>query len=122
MLTTEQERLSATFAALADPTRRAILMRLTRGEATVAELAAPFAMTLPAVSKHLSVLERAELIERGRRGPGRRCRLRAERLRDAEEWMADQRAFWEAGFDRLARRLDEISDEEERGDGTAAAE
>ena len=122
MLTTEQERLSATFAALADPTRRAILTRLTHGEATVAELAAPFAMTLPAVSKHLSVLERAELIERGRRGPGRRCRLRAERLRDAEEWMADQRAFWEAGFDRLARRLDEISDEEGRGDGATGIE
>jgi DNA-binding transcriptional ArsR family regulator len=94
MLAGEQERLSATFAALADPTRRAILARLARGTATV--------------------LERAELIERGRRGPGRPCRLRSDRLRDAEQWMAGQREFWEAGFDRLADRLDRISDEEAR--------
>lgn len=108
----EEERLSRVFAALADPTRRAILARLAHGQATVAELAAPFAITLPAVSKHLSVLERADLIERGRRGPGRPCRLRPERLREAEGWMRERRAFWETGFDRMAARLDEMTDEE----------
>lgn len=123
MAVMEQERLSRVFAALADPTRRAILARLAHGEATVAELAAPFAMTLPAVSKHLSVLERAELIERGRRGPARPCRLLPGRLRDAEGWMRDQRAFWETGFDRIAERLDRMTDDEERaGDGRSGDE
>jgi len=118
----EGEELSRVFGALADPTRRAILARLAHGEATVAELAAPFAITLPAVSKHLSVLERAELIERGRRGPGRPCRLRPERLRDAEGWMRDQRAFWETGFDRIAARLDETAHGEGVDDGASGDE
>lgn len=122
MAVVEQERLSRVFSALADPTRRAILARLAHGQATVAELAAPFAMSLPAVSKHLSVLERAELIERGRRGPGRPCRLLPERLRDAEGWMRDQRAFWETGFDRIEARLDETADEERTGDGQSGDE
>jgi DNA-binding transcriptional ArsR family regulator len=97
--------LSATFAALADPTRRAILVRLSAGEATVNELAAPFAMSLPAVSKHLKVLERAGLIERGRRAQWRPCRLRAEPMEDAAGWLEQYRPFWEGSFDRLADHL-----------------
>jgi DNA-binding transcriptional ArsR family regulator len=95
--------LSVTFAALADPTRRAILARLADGEATVNELAEPFAMTLPAVSKHLKVLERAGLITRGRNAQWRPCTLDARPLRDAADWMQQYRRFWE---DRLGR-LDE---------------
>src|SRR5438477_12771032 len=95
------DRLSETFSALADPTRRAILARLATGEATVGELAEPFAMSLPAVSKHLKVLERARLISRGREAQWRPCRLRPEPLKNAAEWIEDYRRFWEESFDRL---------------------
>ena len=97
--------LSVTFAALADPTRRAILARLAEGEATVNELAEPFAMTLPAVSKHLKVLERAGLITRGRNAQWRPCTLDARPLRDAAEWMQQYRRFWEGRLDRLDEHL-----------------
>jgi DNA-binding transcriptional ArsR family regulator len=93
--------LSVVFGALADPTRRAILARLADGEATVNELAEPFAMTLPAISKHLKVLERAGLISRGREAQWRPCRLEAAPLRDASEWVDRYRAYWESSFDKL---------------------
>jgi DNA-binding transcriptional ArsR family regulator len=99
------DHLSTTFAALADPTRRAILARLAEGEATVNELAEPFPITSQAVSKHLRVLERAGLIERGRRAQLRPSRLRGAPLRDAAEWLAAYRQFWEEGFDRMEERL-----------------
>jgi DNA-binding transcriptional ArsR family regulator len=99
------DQLSTTFAALADPTRRAILARLMDGEATVNELAAPFPMTAQAVGKHLRVLERAGLIERHRSAQLRPSRLRAIALKDATEWLDSYRAFWEAGFDRMEERL-----------------
>lgn len=105
-------RLDATFAALADPTRRAILARLTAGEASVTELAAPFAMSQPAISKHLKVLERAGLIARGRDAQRRPCRLRAERLAEATQWLADYRRFWGGTFQRLDALLDEMKDAE----------
>jgi len=97
--------LDDTFAALADPTRRAILARLARGEATVNELAAPFAISLPAVSRHLKVLERAALIVRMRDGQHRRCRLNAKALSAATEWLAFYQHFWNESFDRLDRHL-----------------
>jgi DNA-binding transcriptional ArsR family regulator len=106
------DQLSGTFAALADPTRRAILARLAGGEATVTELAEPFAMSLPAVSKHLKVLERAGLIARGRTAQWRPCRLEPARLRDASEWLATYRQFWEGSFDRLDEHLRELQREE----------
>lgn len=93
--------LSATFAALADPTRRAILTRLARGEASVTELSEPFDMSLPAVSKHLKVLERAGLISRGRKAQLRPCRLEAEPLQVAAAWIEQYRAFWDASYERL---------------------
>jgi DNA-binding transcriptional ArsR family regulator len=99
------DQLSSTFAALADPTRRAILERLAEGEATVNELAAPFPITGQAVSKHLRVLERAGLIERGRRAQLRPSRLRGAPLKDAAEWLSTYRRFWEDSFDRLDQRL-----------------
>jgi DNA-binding transcriptional ArsR family regulator len=99
------DQLSETFAALADPTRRAILARLVEGEATVTELAEPFPISLQAVSKHLQVLERAGLIERGRAAQRRPSRLRGARLRDAAEWLGTYRRFWGEGFDRLDQRL-----------------
>jgi DNA-binding transcriptional ArsR family regulator len=99
------DQLSATFAALADPTRRAILARLMDGEATVNELAAPFPISAQAVGKHLRVLERAGLIERRRNGQLRPSRLRAVALKEAAEWFDGYRAFWEAGFDRMSERL-----------------
>jgi DNA-binding transcriptional ArsR family regulator len=99
------DRLNSTFSALADPTRRAILKRLAEGDATVNELAAPFDMTLPAVSKHLKVLERAGLISRGRRAQSRPCRLRAERLKDIEDWLEEYRQLWDQRFDRLEAYL-----------------
>lgn len=99
------DQLSSTFAALADPTRRAILKRLVTGEASVTELAQPFNMTLPAVSKHLKVLERAGLIERGREAQWRPCRLRAEPLREAAGWIDQYRRFWEEALDRLEEYL-----------------
>ena len=99
------DQLSATFAALADPTRRAILARLAEGEATVNELARPFAITLPAVSKHLKVLERAGLISRGRSAQWRPCRLDARPLREAADWVERYRACWDSSYDRLDRHL-----------------
>jgi DNA-binding transcriptional ArsR family regulator len=95
------DRLSATFAALADPTRRAILARLTLGETSVTELAAPFAMSLPAVSKHLKVLEHAGLIRRGREAQWRPCRIEIAALKEVDSWLDRYRAFWEQRFDRL---------------------
>jgi len=95
------DQLSVIFSALADPTRRAILARLAEGPATVNEIAEPFEMTLPAVSKHLKVLERAGLISRGREAQWRPCKLEAEPLREATEWMSHYRRFWEGSFDRL---------------------
>ncbi len=101
-------RLDATFAAIADPTRRAILARLAGGEASVMELAKPFAMTQPAISKHLRVLERAGLVSRGRDRQRRPCRLRAEPLAEATEWLEKYRQFWDANFQRLDSLLDEL--------------
>jgi DNA-binding transcriptional ArsR family regulator len=103
--------LSSTFAALADPTRRAILARLVDGEATVTELAAPFAMSLPAISKHLKVLERAGLIERGRTGQWRPCRLAAAPLRDVATWMEPYRQFWDESYQRLDDYLQTMKEE-----------
>ena len=103
-----QDSLSTTFAALADPTRRAILARLTRGPATVTELAAPFSISGPAVSKHLRVLERARLIARGREAQWRPCHLEAAPLREVAEWAAEYRRFWEKSFDRLGEYLEEL--------------
>ncbi len=102
------DRLSLTFAAIADPTRRAILLRLSQGEAPVKELAEPFEMTLPAITKHLKVLERAGLIERTRSAQMRPCRLRTEPLQEAASWIDRYRSFWEASFDRLGTYLDEL--------------
>jgi DNA-binding transcriptional ArsR family regulator len=101
--------LDATFAALADPTRRAILARLALGEATVTELARPFAMSQPAVSKHLRVLERAGLVSRGRDAQRRPCRLEAQPLAEATRWLERYRRFWEAGFQRLDALIGEIT-------------
>jgi DNA-binding transcriptional ArsR family regulator len=95
------DALTNTFAALADPTRRAILARLVQGETSVTELAQPFAMSLPAVSKHLKVLERAGLITRGRSAQWRPCRLEADRLKDVSDWLETYRRFWEDSFDQL---------------------
>lgn len=95
------DRLSRTFAALADPTRRALLSRLQSGEATVTDLAAPFAMSMPAISKHLRVLERSGLIERSRSAQWRPCRLKASPLQEASAWIEPYRLFWEQSFDRL---------------------
>ena len=105
---TAGERLDRTFSALADPTRRAILERLASGEASVGELAAPFDMTLPAVSKHLKVLERAGLIARGRQRQWRPARLEAGPLREVAEWAERYRAFWEESYDRLDEYLEEL--------------
>jgi DNA-binding transcriptional ArsR family regulator len=110
------ERLDATFAALADPTRRAILRRLTMGEATVTEIAAPFEMTLPAVSKHLKVLERAGLIARGREAQWRPCKLEAEPLKEVADWVGEYRKFWEERFDRLNEYLRELQEQEKEND------
>jgi DNA-binding transcriptional ArsR family regulator len=100
--------LSSTFAALADPTRRAILARLTQGETSVTELAEPFEMSMPAVSKHLKVLERAGLIARGRDAQWRPCRLDAGPLKDAASWIENYRRFWSAHVDALERYLDRL--------------
>lgn len=102
------DSLSTTFAALADPTRRAILARLTAGEASVTELAEPFDMTLPAVTKHLNVLERAGLIVRGREAQWRPCRLQAAPLEDAAGWIADYRQHWEQRLDQLDEYLQKL--------------
>lgn len=100
--------LTLTFAALADPTRRAILARLTNGDAKVNEIAAPFDMSLPAVSKHLKVLEAAGLITRSRTAQWRPCHLEAAPLKDANSWISNYRRFWEASFDRLDDYLQEL--------------
>jgi DNA-binding transcriptional ArsR family regulator len=106
--------LSVTFGALADPTRRAILARLTSGEATVSELGEPFEMSGPAISKHLKVLERAGLISRGREGQWRPCRLVAAPLKDAADWLEEYRRFWEDSFDRLDDYLRELQAKDKR--------
>lgn len=111
---TASDRLDATFAALADPTRRAILARLAVGEASVAELAAPFAMTQPAVSKHLKVLERAGLVARGRDAQRRPRWLEAQPLAEATAWLEGYRRFWEESFQRLDVLLDELKTDEHR--------
>ena len=105
--------LSMTFAAIADPTRRAILVRLSKGEAAVKELASPFNMTLPAISKHLKVLEKAGLIERSRDAQLRPCKLRAKPLKEAASWIDHYRTFWEESFDRLDDYLKELQSEPE---------
>jgi DNA-binding transcriptional ArsR family regulator len=102
------DRLSTTFAALADPTRRAILARLVNGEASVTDLAEPFAMSMPAISRHLKVLEHAGLIARGREAQWRPCRLEAAPLRDIADWVEHYRRFWEESFDRLDEYLHEL--------------
>jgi DNA-binding transcriptional ArsR family regulator len=108
------DRLSATFAALSDPTRRAILARLALGETTVSELAEPFAMSLPAVSKHLKVLEHAGLIARGREAQWRPCRLEASRLKEVADWIERYRRFWEQSFDRLDEYLRKLQTKEKK--------
>ena len=107
-------QLDATFAALADPTRRAILARLASGEAGVMELAEPFAMTHPAITKHLKVLERAGLISRGRDAQRRPCRLRAQPLEEANRWIQRYREFWEASYQRLDAVLEEMKRRQKR--------
>jgi DNA-binding transcriptional ArsR family regulator len=114
---TQPDSLSTTFGALADPTRRAILARLATGDATVTELAAPFTFSLPAISKHLKVLQRAGLIEQGRQAQWRPCRLKAERLRDVADWVGQYRRHWEASFERLDDYLRELQMTEKNDDG-----
>jgi len=117
-MATATEQLDRTFAALADPTRRAILARLAGGEATVTELAEPFDMTLPAVSKHLKVLQRAGLIARGRERQWRPARLAAGPLKEVAEWAERYREFWEESYDRLDEYLEELQAErKEKGHG-----
>src|SRR5437868_3262147 len=113
-----RHRLDAVFAALADPTRRAILARLASGQASVAELAEPFAMSQPAISKHLKVLERAGLISRGKDAQRRPRRLEARPLAEATEWLEGYRRFWEASFQRLDTLLDEMKAEEKKNEPT----
>jgi DNA-binding transcriptional ArsR family regulator len=108
------DHLSETFAALADPTRRAILARLALGETSVTELAEPFAMSLPAVSKHLKVLERAGLIARGREAQWRPCRLEPAPLKEVDDWVEHYRTFWEQSFDRLDDYLRELQAKEKK--------
>ncbi len=111
---TAADNLSRVFGALADPTRRAILSRLSRGEAGVQEIAKPFRMTLPAISKHLKVLEKARLISRGKDKQWRPCALEAAPLRDASDWIGDYRQFWEKSFDRLDEYLKEMQLQEKK--------
>jgi DNA-binding transcriptional ArsR family regulator len=111
---TRAERLNETFAALADPTRRAILARLATGETSVMELARPFAMSQPAISRHLRVLERAGLISRGRDGQRRPCRIEAKPLEEANVWLEKYRQFWESNFQRLDALLDEMNTKPKR--------
>lgn len=108
------DRLSTTFGALADPTRRALLARLTLGETSVTELAEPFDMSLPAISKHLKVLERAGLIARGREAQWRPCRLEAAPLKDATAWLEEYRRFWEQSFDKLDDYLQRLRKKEKK--------
>lgn len=106
------DRLNTTFAALSDPTRRTILKRLRQGEATVSELAEPFAMSLPAVSKHLKVLQRAGLVSQGRDAQWRPCRLETGPLKEVDDWLQDYRGYWAASFDRLEDYLAELQADE----------
>jgi DNA-binding transcriptional ArsR family regulator len=114
----ESDSLSVTFAALADPTRRAILARLARGEASVKDLAAPFDLSQPAISKHLRVLERAGLIERGRRAQWRPRRLKAGPLRDVADWVGQYRPHWDESFERLDTYLRTLSEDHQTDDRT----
>jgi DNA-binding transcriptional ArsR family regulator len=116
-MTTETDPLSQTFAALADPTRRAILARLTEGAATVKELSEPFAISGPAVSKHLRVLERAGLITRGRQAQWRPCELEATPLREVTEWAENYRRFWDESYERLDEYLNRLQTKEDDDDG-----
>jgi DNA-binding transcriptional ArsR family regulator len=109
-----RDALTSTFSALADPTRRAILARLASGEASVTELAEPFEMSMPAISKHLKVLERAQLITRGRDAQFRPCRLDPAPLKDAAQWIEAYRQFWEQNFDRLDDYLKELQKEKKQ--------
>src|SRR3990170_1941549 len=113
----DSDPLSTTFAALADPTRRAILARLALGEATVSELAAPFDMSLPGISKHLKVLQRAGLIEQGRQAQWRPCRLQAQPLRNVADWVGQYRRHWEESFERLDAYLRELQGGQKKGKG-----
>ena len=113
---TPSDQLSVTFGALADPTRRAILARLARGEASVTELAQPFDLSLPGVSKHLKVLQRAGLISQGRNAQWRPCRLEAPRLKEVSEWVGDYRQFWDESFERLDEYLEQLK-REKNSDG-----
>jgi DNA-binding transcriptional ArsR family regulator len=114
MIMTASQRLDATFAALADPTRRSILSRLASGEASVMELARPFAMSQPAISKHLRVLERAGLISRGRDAQRRPRRIEAKPLAEANAWLERYRQIWEANFQRLDALLDELKSQQKK--------
>ena len=114
--TSSSDSLSVTFAALADPTRRAILSRLALGETSVKELARPFEMSLPAVTKHLKVLQRAGLITQGRRAQWRPCRLQAAPLQDAARWVEGYRRFWEESLDRFDDYLSELQAKEQKND------
>ena len=117
-MTTKTERLDRTFGALADATRRAILARLAKGEASVTQLAKPFEMSMPAISKHLKVLERAGLVERGRERQWRPARLQAKPLKEVAEWSERYREFWEESYDRLEEYLEELQGRgKEKGNG-----
>lgn len=118
---TPSERLDATFTALADPTRRAILARLASGEASVLELTKPFAMSQPAISKHLKVLERAGLISRGRDAQRRPCRIEGKPLADASSWLEEYRRVWEHNFQRLDALLEELQSPEKLAPGKKAS-
>jgi DNA-binding transcriptional ArsR family regulator len=111
------DRLSVTFAALADPTRRAILERLSQGEATVTELARPFDLSLPGISKHLKVLQRSGLITQSRNAQWRPCRLEGARLKEAADWVGDYRRFWDESFERLDEVLQELIKKEKSDEG-----
>ena len=111
------DQLSTTFAALADPTRRAILARLAQGEASVTELAKPFDLSLPGVSKHLKVLQRAGLITQGRSAQWRPCRLEVGRLKEASDWVGEYRRFWDESFERLDEVLQDLMKEEKKNHG-----
>ncbi|HEV3102112.1 MAG TPA: metalloregulator ArsR/SmtB family transcription factor [Candidatus Dormibacteraeota bacterium] len=110
------DHMSITFAALADPTRRAILARLASGDASVTELAEPFKLSLPGVSKHLKVLQKAGLITQGRKAQWRPCRLEAARLKEVADWVDDYRRFWDESFDRLGEYLEELQKEKKDDD------
>lgn len=110
------DQLSLTFGALADPTRRAMLARLSKGEASVTELAEPFAMSMPAITKHLKVLEKAGLISRGKDAQWRPCHLKAEPLKEVNSWLDQYRKFWEERFDRLDEYLKKIQSEDDKND------